>query len=66
MNDNTRIVNSEGTVDCSWTIVPGADHGSDAVTKAFALLADYQSAEPDSGWHLETRGEIAPWHDWQR
>ena len=63
MSDNVRIRNNVGRVDCSWTVQPGDER---AIEQAFRLLADYQSEEPESGWYLETRGDVAGWHHWER
>lgn len=61
--DNVRLVNSNGNVDSSWNVEPGS---STRIAWSWNLLADYQREEPDSGWHLETRGDIAEWHRWER
>ena len=63
MTDNVRLVDSDGNVDSSWTVRPG---DSSRVEWSWNLLADYRRAEPEVGWHLETRGEITQWHDWER
>jgi len=59
--DNVRIVNGDGRADCAWTVTPG---DAARIAWSWRILAEYRDAEPDSGWHLETRGDIAPWHDW--
>lgn len=62
--DNVRIVDGDGNVDSSWYVSPGA---SDAIVnkRCWEVLRDYRAAEPEAGWHLETRGTVSSWHDWE-
>jgi hypothetical protein len=61
--DNVRLVDGDGNVDSSWRVDPA----NPAREKwSWDLLDEYTAAEPEVGWHLETRGTIAPWHDWER
>lgn len=59
--NNVRLVDGDGNVDSSWHVEPG---NQGRIDWSFKLLADYISEEPEVGWHLETRGTIALWHDW--
>jgi len=64
ITDNVRLVDSDGRVDSSWSIDPGGNNRDAQVKRAFALLAEYQTEEPEAGWHLQTRGTIEGWHRW--
>ncbi len=56
-----RIVNSLREVDSQYYCDPGDEQQLARVRFELAYL---QNEEPNSGWHLETRGTSAGWHRW--
>ena len=59
MTTNVRLVNRWGENGGEYTIPPDRPEG---MSRVYRDLAEYRDLEPDSDWHLETRGTIATWH----